>query len=183
MAYGWYKDADPENDDQKDIAVIKLAHENGIVLMDTAQNYAAGKCEEIVGQALTPYPRDSYQILTKQNKNFLSFTDVITGCHDSMKRLHVGYIDYFLCHAPNPEFDPGDFFRAANQLYKDGLIRNVGVSNFGPRMLQISLDTSEIPIALDGVSCYLADDDVFSSGTYDFCRQHKIPIQAIPFTG
>ncbi len=174
---GGDKEPNPDNDDQKDIATIQLAIDNEISLIDTAQNYAAGRCEELVGQAIANYPRESYKILTKQSKHFLSYDDVIRGCHDSMKRLGVTYLDYFVCHAPNPEFDMPDFFKAANQLHKDGLIKHVGVSNFGPNMLQVALESSDIPIALNQVNFSLGNDDVFSSGTYDFCVSHKIPIQ------
>lgn len=83
-----------------------------------------------------------------------------------------------MCHAPNPDFDLADFFKASNQLYKDGLIRNVGVSNFGVKSLQIAVDTSELPIALNQVSFSINDSDILTSGTYDFCVKHNIPIQA-----
>lgn len=175
---GGTKDPDPKNDDEKDIAVIQLALDNGIALIDTAQNYAAGKCEELVGRAIKGHPRDSYQILTKQMKENLSYQGVIDGCKASLQRLSIDYLDYFVCHAPNADFDMHDFFKAANQLYKEGLIRNVGVSNFGVKSLQIALETSDLPISLNQVSFSLRDDDIIRTGTYDFCIKNNIPIQA-----
>jgi len=175
---GGTKEPDPNNDDKKDISIIKTAIESGITLIDTAQNYADGKCEEIVGQAITNYPREKVQVLTKQKRLNLSFDDVVQGCHDSLKRLGIEYLDYCVCHAPNPDFDLADFFKATNQLYKEGLIRNVGVSNFGIKSLQIAVDTSELPIALNQVSFSINDSDILTSGTYDFCVEHNIPIQA-----
>ncbi|PIQ73387.1 hypothetical protein COV58_02830, partial [Candidatus Roizmanbacteria bacterium CG11_big_fil_rev_8_21_14_0_20_36_8] len=152
--------------------------ESGVTLIDTAQNYAAGKCEELVGEAVKKYPRSAYRILTKQNKEFLSYEDVLAGAHASMKRMGISYIDYFLCHSPNPDFDMQDFFRATNKLYKDKLIRNVGVSNFGPKSLEIAIKTSELPILFNQVNFSIDNDDIFSSGTYDFCIKHNILIQA-----
>lgn len=175
---GGTKDPDPNNDDAKDISVIKTAIDSGITLIDTAQNYAGGKCEELVGQAIADYPREKIYLLTKQNRLKLSYDEVIKGCHESIERLGVDYLDYFVCHAPNPDFDLVDFFKASNQLFKDGLIRNVGVSNFGVKALQIAVDTSEQPIALNQVSFSINDSDILTSGTYDFCLQHYIPIQA-----
>lgn len=175
---GGAKDLDPNNDDQRDIRVIQLALDSGITLIDTAQNYAAGRCEELVGQAVKGRPRDSYQILTKQSKDNLSYQGVTDGCKASLKRLGVDYIDYFVCHAPNADFDMRDFFRAANQLHKDGLIRHVGVSNFGVKSLQIALETSDVPISLNQVSSSLNDDDILRTGTYEFCVTNNIPIQA-----
>jgi 2,5-diketo-D-gluconate reductase B len=175
---GGTKEPDPNNDDAHDIEVIKTAIASGVSLIDTAQNYAAGRCEELVGEAVAELPRDSYQILTKQMKANLQFDEVIEGCKASLNRLGVDYIDYFVCHAPNPDTGVDEFFRAANQLYEEGLIRNVGVSNFGPKTLQSALDVSVLPIALNQVSFSLTDYDIISTGTYDFCVEHNIPIQA-----
>lgn len=175
---GGTKEPDPNNDDIKDISVIQIAIESGVTLIDTAQNYADGKCEELVGQAIADYPREKVQILTKQKRLNLSYDQVVRGCHDSLKRLGVEYVDYFVCHAPNPDFDLVDFFKASNKLYKDGLIRNVGVSNFGVKSLKIAIGASEIPIALNQVSFSINDSDILTSGIYDFCLKHSIPIQA-----
>ncbi|HEY4963856.1 MAG TPA: aldo/keto reductase [Candidatus Saccharimonadales bacterium] len=174
---GGTKDPDPNNDDAKDAAVILTALDNGISLIDTAQNYANGRCEEIIGETLKDRPRSSYQILTKQSKNALSYDEVLKGCEDSMKRLKVDYLDYFVCHAPNPNFDMHDFFKASNKLLSEGKIHGVGVSNFGPRLLKLAIETSDAPIALNQVLFSLTDDDVLDSGTYDFCVKNNIPIQ------
>lgn len=175
---GGTKDPDPNNDDEKDISIIQLALDSGITLIDTAQNYASGRCEELVGQAVKDYSRESYQILTKQAKENLGYQGVIDGCKASLKRLGLDYIDYFVCHAPNVDFDMRDFFRAANQLHRDGLIRSVGVSNFGVRSLQIGLEASDLPISLNQVSFSLNDGDILRTGTLEFCIKNKIPIQA-----
>lgn len=169
---------DPNNNDERDVSVIKLALDNGIPLIDTAQMYADGRCEELVGRALYDRPRESYRILTKQRKDNLSYNSVLNGAKASLFRLGVDYIDYFVCHAPNPAFDTRNFFLAANRLYKDGFIRHVGVSNFGPKSLQIALDVSDIPISLNQVSFSMADSDILRTRTYDFCIKHNIPIQA-----
>ncbi len=175
---GGMKDPDPDNDDQRDIDAIKLAIAEGVTLIDTAQNYANGRSEELVGQAIKGLDRDSFQILTKQRKERLSFDNVLEDCESSMARLGVEYIDYFVCHAPNEEFDMKDFFRASNQLHEEGKIRNVGVSNFGSNMLKLAVDESATPIVLNQVHFSLDDDDVLSTGTYDFCRENNIHIQA-----
>lgn len=175
---GGAKDPDPHNDDQKDILAIQLALDSGVKLIDTAQNYAAGKCEELVGEAIKNRSRESYQILTKQTKDNLSYQGVINGCKASLARLGVDFIDYFVCHAPNIDFDMEEFFKATNRLHEDGLIRHVGVSNFGPKALQTALETSNIPISLNQVSFSLSDDSILRTSTYEFCVKNKIPIQA-----
>jgi len=175
---GGTKDPDPSNDDARDIQVIQTAIDNDITLIDTAQNYANGRCEELVGEAVKKYPRDKYQILTKQMKEHLSYSDVINGCKASLERLGIDYLDYFVCHAPRPDVDMREFFEASNQLHKEGLIKKVGVSNFGPKNLQIAVETSNLPIAVNQVCFSMVDCDIFSTGTYDFCVKQNIPIQA-----
>lgn len=170
--------ANPDNDDAADIAVIRLAVSEGVTLIDTAQNYADGRCEEIVGEALKGVPRDSYQLLTKQRKDKLGYKDVLRGCKQSMKRLNVDYLDYFVCHAPNPLFDIKEFFDAANHLHKKGKIKNVGVSNFGPKQLKLAVEYSKAPISLNQIPVSVADDDAFSTDTYKFCVENDIPVQA-----
>jgi diketogulonate reductase-like aldo/keto reductase len=175
---GGTKDPDLNNNDARDIQVIQTAIDEGITTIDTAQNYAAGRCEEIVGEAIKKYPRESYKILTKQNRFFLSYQDVIDGCHASMKRMGIYYVDYFVCHAPNLDFDMRDFFKAASDLHNQGLIRNVAVSNFGPKLLDLAVKTSKLPILFNQVHFSIDDDDIMTTGTYDFCLKHNIKIQA-----
>lgn len=175
---GGTKDPDPNNDDQGDIAVIKTAIDFGITLIDTAQNYADGKCEHLVGQAIAEYPRDQIQLLTKQKRLKLSYQEVIDGCHESLECLDTQCLDYFVCHGPNQDVDMTEFFKASNELHKQGLIKNVGVSNFGVKNLEIAIKVSDVPIALNQVSFSINDSDILTTGTYDFCLRNNIPIQA-----
>lgn len=175
---GGAKIANPKNDDSKDTAIIRLALDQGIELIDTAQNYANGKCEQLVGQAVKGRSRQNFKVLTKQSKLALGYDQVIKGCYDSLERLGLNYIDYFVCHAVDPTADMRQFFKASNQLHKEGLIKHVGVSNFGPKMLALATDVSDSPISLNQVSFSLNDNSIMTSGTYDFCRQAGIPIQA-----
>lgn len=168
----------PNNDDDVDKAAILLAISNDIILIDTAQSYARGRSEELVGEALVGRPRNSYEILTKQRLDRLGYNDVMEDFEQSLLRLKVNYIDYFVCHAPNATFDMRDFFRASNKLYEDGKIKNVGVSNFGPNMLKLAVKISKIPISLNQVHVSLDDDDVFATGTYRFCVENGIVVQA-----
>ncbi len=175
---GGTKDPDPANDDAYDISIIRLAIDSGVTLIDTAQNYAAGRCEELVGEAVASCPRSSYKILTKQAKEQLDYKGVIEGCKRSLERLNLDYLDYFVCHAPNAAFDMREFFRAANKLADKGLIKNVGVSNFGPAMLKIAVESSALPISLNQVSFSLYDDSILRTGTYAYCVENGIPIQS-----
>ncbi len=175
---GGLKDPNPNNDDQKDIKIIKTAVDNDVTLIDTAQNYANGRCEELIGQALQGMSRDSFQILDKQRKERLQYSQVIEDVDLSLSRLGVDYIDYFFCHAPTNEEDVREFFRATNELIRSGKIKNVGVSNFGPNMLRVALETSEHPIVANQIHVSTVDDDAETTGTIEFCQQNNIAVQA-----
>ncbi len=176
--FGGAKERDPNNDDSKDVEVVKLAIHNGVSLIDTAQVYAEGKSEELIGQATKDLARSSYMVETKQLPGSISYTDTMLGVEASLKRLGVDYIDIFLCHSPDASTDLREFFKATNELHELGKIKHVGVSNFGPKMLKIAMETSDTPIVLNQVNVSPSFDDVFASGTYDFCRENGIEVQA-----
>jgi aryl-alcohol dehydrogenase-like predicted oxidoreductase len=87
-------------------AVIDAAFEAGINFLDTANAYAAGKCEEAWGELLADRRRSSYVLATKvffpmgdgPNDRGLSRKHVFEQCHASLRRLRTDYIDLYQCH-------------------------------------------------------------------------------------
>ena len=152
---GGTKEPDPNNDDEKDKAAIRTAIKAGVKLLDTAQNYAAGKAESLVGDTLAErefHDRD-IQILGKQNRFKLDSAQQIRKEFEaSLERLGIEYFDYYLLHAPNPDIPVDEFFAVANELVKQGKIRNLGVSNFGIDMLVHAMAISEAPIVVNQLS-------------------------------
>jgi aryl-alcohol dehydrogenase-like predicted oxidoreductase len=85
---------------------IHHAYEVGINFFDTANVYARGESEKVVGVALKYFARDSYVLATKvyfpmgdgPNDRGLSRKHIMEQCHLSLKRLGTDYIDLYQCH-------------------------------------------------------------------------------------
>ena len=121
--------ANPNNDDKRDIDSIRFAIEQGINHIDTSESYSGGKSEELVGEAIKIFDRDSLFIATKVREWNLNYDALIEACYGSLKRLQVEYIDLYYIHKQNPEVSVEETCKALNSLLEKGLIRNVGLSN------------------------------------------------------
>jgi aryl-alcohol dehydrogenase-like predicted oxidoreductase len=106
--------------------------------IDTADGYAGGRSEEIVGQALKGYPRDQIIIATKvyfptgtgRNDIGLSRHHIIEAVHASLRRLDIDYIDLYYMHRWDHLTPLEESLRAFDDLVRAGKIRYIGVSNF-----------------------------------------------------
>lgn len=121
----------PKNDDKKDIDAIRYAIEHGINHIDTSESYSNGKSEILVGKAIKKYDRSKIFIATKVREWNLSYSNLITSCIESLKRLDVDYIDLYYIHKQNSEIPIEETCKALNYLLDIGLIKNVGLSNVG----------------------------------------------------
>ena len=97
--------------------------------IDTAQVYGN---EEGVGQALAAcgLPREEFFLTTKVWISNAGYERAKTSIEASLKKLHTDYLDLVLIHQP-----VGDYYgtyRAMEELYQAGVLRAIGVSNFGP---------------------------------------------------
>ncbi|HET9051932.1 MAG TPA: aldo/keto reductase, partial [Candidatus Dormibacteraeota bacterium] len=85
---------------------VERAWDLGVRTFDTANVYAGGQAERVVGQALRERPRESFVLATKlfwpmgptPNERGLSRKHVIEQCHASLSRLGMDYIDLYQCH-------------------------------------------------------------------------------------
>ncbi len=127
---GGDKVRDPNNDDKGQVVAIRRAIELGITLIDTAENYAQGWAERIIGQAIKGINRKKLFITSKVDKTHLHYNDLITACKSSLERLQTDYLDLYLIHSPNDEVLIEESMKAMDQLISDGLVKNIGVSNF-----------------------------------------------------
>ena len=114
-------------------ACIDRAYELGINFFDTADAYAGGEAEKVVGRALSKFPRDSYVLSTKiffPNSRGLSRKHLFEGCHAALKRLDTDYIDLYQCHRYDPGTPLDETLRALNDLAQQGKILYYGVSEW-----------------------------------------------------
>jgi aryl-alcohol dehydrogenase-like predicted oxidoreductase len=103
--------------------------ELGINLIDTAEMYAAGRSEEIVGESIKGIRKDAF-IASKVSPGNLRHDDVIRACRGSLHRLGTSYLDLYQVHWPNPSIPIVETMSAMDELIEEGAIRYVGVSNF-----------------------------------------------------
>ena len=114
----------------------------GYRLIDTAQRY---ENEEEVGNAIAKcgIPREEIFITTKVWIEFYGYQEAKKSVLESLKKLKVDYIDLVLLHQPFNDYYGA--YRALEDLYKEGKIRAIGVSNFYPdRFVDLALNV-EIP--------------------------------------
>lgn len=84
---------DQANDDQRDITAIETAINLGIKHIDTAELYAEGYAEVLVGQAIKDFDRSKLFLASKVQKTHLNSKDIKIAVKDSLKRLGTDYFD------------------------------------------------------------------------------------------
>jgi len=98
-------------------------------LIDTAEVYADGHSEELVGRAIAGQ-RDKVFIATKFSPRNSSYSGVIKAAESSLIRLNTTYIDLYQAHWPNPDIDIRETLDALQELVSQGKVRFIGLSNF-----------------------------------------------------
>ncbi len=178
-SFGGQENADP-SEDVRSLAALRSALELGYTHFDTAEFYAAGHSEELLGQAVRQMnlPRNSLFITTKVSPEHLKGEDVLRSCEASLRRLKMETIDLYLIHWPKVGMLLADTFRALNQLVSTGKVRHLGVSNFNLKLLKQSQSLSETPLLTNQVSYSLADHTCRENGVLAYCQANDILVTA-----
>ncbi len=130
----------PDHDES--VAIIHRALDAGINFIDTADVYARGESEEIVGKALKGR-RDEVVLATKvhgtmgddPNQFGNSRRWIVREVEDSLRRLGTDYIDLYQIHRPEPDTDIDDTLGALTDLVRAGKVRYIGSSTFPPSQI------------------------------------------------
>ncbi len=127
------------------------------------------------GIAQSDVDRDDVFLATKVSSSNLSHEDVLETTRDSLDRLGVESIDLLYVHWPSRTYDPEGTLSAFSQLYDEGLIENVGVSNFEPDQLEQAVDLCDAPILANQVECHplLPQEHIREA-----CANHDIEVVA-----
>jgi aryl-alcohol dehydrogenase-like predicted oxidoreductase len=133
MMFGAWGNAD--HDDS--IRIIHRALDAGINFLDTADVYAAGESEQIVGKALKGR-RDDVVLATKffmpmgddPNRRGGSRRWIVRAVEDSLRRLGTEYIDLYQVHRPEPGVDVEETLGALTDLVRQGKVRSIGSSSY-----------------------------------------------------
>ncbi len=121
-------------------ALIRAALEEGINLFDTANIYANGRSEEILGKSLRNLgvARDDVVIATKvasamgegPNRRGASRGHILSEARASLKRLGLDHIDLYQIHAFDPDTPIEETLEALDTLVRSGDVRYIGLSNW-----------------------------------------------------
>ena len=129
----------PPPDRDEALAVLRRALELGITLIDTADSYGPHVSEELIAEALHPYPEE----LVIATKGGLTRTGpnvwprdgrpehLREACEGSLRRLRLERIDLYQLHAVDPKVPYEESVGALKELQEEGKIRHIGVSNVG----------------------------------------------------
>ena len=171
--------ADPTRD-VRSLTALRSALDLGYTHFDTAEGYAAGHSEELVGQAVraSGLAREALFITTKVSPEHLQYDDALHSCENSLRRLGMDYIDLYLIHWPRVGMKLEDTFRALNKLVKDGKVRHLGVSNFNLKLLKQAKALSETPLLTNQVSYSLPDRTYVENGVLAYCQENDILLTA-----
>lgn len=160
---------------------VKKAIALGYRHIDTAAGYGN---EESVGRAVagSGFPREEVFITSKLNNPDHGYEKTRKAFEETMKKLQCDYLDLYLIHWPNPidfrnnweEANAGSW-RAMEELYQEGKIKAIGVSNFRPHHLEALKKTAKIKPMVNQIR--LCPGDVHKE-TVDYCKKHDILLEA-----
>ncbi|MEJ2691105.1 MAG: aldo/keto reductase [Deltaproteobacteria bacterium] len=169
-------------DEARSIATIHAALDREVNLVDTAPAYGFGTSEEIVGKALEEYGgRERLHISTKaglawhEGRVFRngSRDRIMREVEDSLTRLRTDYLDIYFVHWPDPTRPMAETASAMLDLYEEGTVRAVGVSNFTPD--QMDHFRSECPLHLCQPPYNIFERSI-ETDIKPYCERHNIAL-------
>ena len=163
--------------DGRALAAIEAALEMGYRHIDTAEMYANGHTEELVGQAIKRFSRDRLFLTTKVRPPNLSYVKTLDSIDGSLKRLGVEVIDLFLIHWRDST-PLAETFRALNEAVAAGKVRYLGVSNFDVAEMEESQALSETPIITNQVPYSITTRRYIDNGVLAYCQANNIVLTA-----
>lgn len=167
-------------DERKALETIRTALEQGITLIDTAPAYGFGTAEEIVGRALTQYgKREQVIIATKVGLEWReaqlfrnsSRARITKEIDDSLRRLQTDYIDIYQVHWPDPLVPIEETAAAMQQLYEQGKIRAIGVSNYSLEQMKLFQQAAPLHTAQPPYNLFEREVE---RDVLPYCRTHGI---------
>ena len=157
---------------QSDVtAVANAALDAGINFFDTAEGYNNGRSEEALAVALKGRRHEAV-IGTKVSRP--DPATIRERCEASLQRLQTDYVDIYMIHWPHDEIAIEESMTELTRLQEDGLIRAIGVSNFGVEQLTAALKVGA-SIAVNQL-CYNLLSRAIEPELLPLCRKHDVGI-------
>lgn len=170
-------------DEAKSIDTIVQAFDKGINFIDTAPVYGFGTSEEIVGKALKKINRREEIVLsTKVAMEWDKDENVVRNSgkeriakeiDDSLKRLQTDYIDVYFVHWPDPVVPFEETAAAMQQLYDQGKIRSIGVSNYNNQQMDAFRKVAPIHFMQPPYNMF---ERQIEDEQLPYCQEHKIDL-------
>lgn len=113
----------------QEIEALRAGFEHNLWLVDTAEEYAEGGAERVVGQAIRDV-RDRVFLTTKVWPTHASRDGILAALDASLKRLGTDYVDLYLLHWPSRQHPLAESMEGLMEVKRRGLTRYIGVSNF-----------------------------------------------------
>ena len=183
--------------------LVETALSVGINAFDLADIYGRGRCEELLGLVLKNRPdlREKMWIQSKCGIRIEEFTYfdfskeyILKSVDGILERLQVDYLDSLLLHRPDALMESDQVAEAFDLLYKQGKVRNFGVSNQNPMMMELLKKDVKQPLAVNQLQLSAAFTPGFESGfhvnmedsqaamrdgsIFEYCKLHDVVIQA-----
>jgi voltage-dependent potassium channel beta subunit len=143
LSYGSWVTFSQQVDDSLSDRLMSLAYDNGINFFDNAEAYEGGRSEELMGRTLKRknWDRTTYTVSSKvffglygkdnkPNQHGLSRKHIMEGCHQSLKRMQLDYLDLYFCHRPDRETPMEEIVWSMNILLQQGKILYWGTSEW-----------------------------------------------------
>lgn len=134
-----------KTDETESIRVIQRALELGVNFLDTAEVYGPYNNEELLGRVIKAVPREKIIIATKFGFKITDDNQIIgldsnplhikKSIEGSLKRLGTDYIDLYYQHRLDPDTQIEDVMQMLSSLVKAGKIKNIGLSEVGPTII------------------------------------------------
>lgn len=171
---GGKKTRDMNSNDEADIKIIRDAIDLGVTHIDTAEKYAEGYAEILVGKAIQGYDRKDLFLVTKAAETNFAYDDLLNAAKASLQRLHTDYVDLYLLHEPNPNIPIKETMRALDTLADDGLIRSYGVSNFNVREMEEAHSYAKRKIVANQMHLNLKYREAERRGVLEYCQRNDV---------
>ena len=175
---GGKREHDPSNDDDADIKLIRNALDAGVTHIDTAEVYAGGYSEILVGKAIKGYDRSNIFLVSKVQEKNMSYDGILNACKQSLSRLKTNYLDLYLLHRFPSSFPLKEAVRALDKLVKDGLVKNIGVSNFTKEHLEEAQSYTKNKIVCNQVHYNLISREPERTGLLEYCQNNDVLLSA-----
>jgi aryl-alcohol dehydrogenase-like predicted oxidoreductase len=168
----------PPRDRDGALQVLQRAVELGVQLIDTADSYGPDVAEQLVREALSPYP-DGLRIATKAGLTRPGPGQWVecgrpdhlrAQCEGSLKRLGLERIDLFQLHRIDPSVPAADQFGALKELRDEGKVAEVGLSEVSVEQIEVALRVVPVVSVQNQYNvAHRGADDVV-----DYCEAHQI---------